>query len=128
MLGAARVTPLGEERIAATVHVDGTARAQIADGAGFIGDVLTALGDAGADPVLINTSFNTRGEPIVNTADDAVRSAEALGVDFLVVGDELFDRAMSPARRDHPARAPTASIGPCSRRRHRRATSGSAWS
>ena len=93
MLGAARVTPLGEERIAATVHVDGTARAQIADGAGFICDVLTALADAGSDPVLINTSFNTRGEPIVNSADDALRSAEALGVDFLVVGDELFDRA-----------------------------------
>jgi carbamoyltransferase len=93
MLGAARVTPLGEERIAATVHVDGTARAQIADGAGLISDVLTAIGDAGADPVLINTSFNTRGEPIVNTADDAVQSAEALNVDFLVVGDELFDRA-----------------------------------
>jgi len=37
--------------------------------------------------------IHTRGEPIVNTADDAVRSAEALGVDFLVVGDQLFDRA-----------------------------------
>ena len=91
MLGAATVTPLGEDKIAATVHVDGTARAQVADGAGFVRDVLTALGDAGADPVLINTSFNTRGEPIVNTADDAIRSAEALGVDFLVVGDTLLD-------------------------------------
>ena len=48
--------------------------------------------------MLINTSFNTRGEPIVNTADDAVRSAEALGVDFLVVGDALLDRA-APAKR-----------------------------
>jgi carbamoyltransferase len=92
MLGAASVTPLGEQRIAATVHVDGTARAQIAEGAGFICDVLTALGETGADPVLINTSFNTRGEPIVNTAEDALRSAEALGVDFLVVGDVLLDR------------------------------------
>jgi carbamoyltransferase len=92
MLGAANVTPIGEERIAATVHVDGTARAQIADEAGFICDVLTSLDKAGADPVLINTSFNTRGKPIVNTADDAVRSAEALGVDFLVVGDALLDR------------------------------------
>jgi carbamoyltransferase len=92
MLGAASVTPLGEERIPATVHVDRTARAQIADGAGFICDVLAALGEAGAEPVLINTSFNTRGEPIVNTADDAARSAEAHGVDFLVVGDALFDR------------------------------------
>ena len=93
MLGAARVTPLGQERIAATVHVDGTARAQIADGAGFISDVLTALGEAGADPVLINTSFNTRGEPIVNTADEAIRSAAAIGVDFLVIGDDLFVRS-----------------------------------
>ena len=92
MLGAADVTSLGRERIAATVHVDGTARAQIADDAGFVCDVLKALGNAGADPVLINTSFNTRGEPIVNSAGDAVRSAEALGVDFLVVGDALLDR------------------------------------
>jgi carbamoyltransferase len=92
MLGAARVMPLGEERIPATVHVDGTARAQTADGAGFICDVLTELEKSGADPVLINTSFNTRDEPIVNSADDAARSAEALGVDFLVVGDALFDR------------------------------------
>ena len=56
------------------------------------------LGDAGADPVLINTSFNARGEPIVNTADDAIRAAEAIGVDFLVVGDTLLDRA-APAKR-----------------------------
>ena len=92
MLGAASVTPGGEARIAATVHVDGTARAQIADGAGFVTEVLAELGGRGADPVLINTSFNTRGEPIVNSAEDAARSAEALGVDFLVAGDALFDR------------------------------------
>jgi len=92
MLGAANVTPLGKERIAATLHVDSTARAQIADGAGLICDVLGALETAGADPVLINTSFNTRSEPIVDVADDAIRSAGALGVDFLVLGDELLDR------------------------------------
>jgi carbamoyltransferase len=92
MLGAATVTPLGREKIAGTIHVDGTARAQVAEGAGFIYEVLTALGKAGADPVLINTSFNTRAEPIVNSAADAVRSAEALGVDFLIVGDSLLDR------------------------------------
>ena len=98
MLGAATVTPLGRERIAATVHVDGTARAQLADDAGFVSDVLAALGDAGADPVLINTSFNARGEPIVNSAGDAIRSAETIGVDFLVLGETLLDRA-APAKR-----------------------------
>lgn len=92
MLGAATVTPLGEETIPATVHVDGTARGQVAAGGGFISEVLSALGAAGPAPVLINTSFNTRGEPIVNTADDAIRSAQALGIDFLVVGDALLDR------------------------------------
>ncbi len=66
--------------------------AQIADGAGLIRDVLGALETAGADPVLINTSFNTRSEPIVDVADDAIRSADALDVDFLVLGDELLDR------------------------------------
>lgn len=93
MLGAANVTPLGRDRIAGTVHIDGTARAQVADDAGFIGDVLATLGEMGADPVLINTSFNARGEPIVNSADDAIRTATALGIDFLVVGDMLLDRS-----------------------------------
>ena len=92
MLGAANVTPLGQERISATVHVDGTARAQVADDAGLISDILAALRDAGADPVLINTSFNNRGEPIVNSADDACRSAGKMGVDFLVVGDVPLHR------------------------------------
>ena len=67
-----------------------------ADGAGFISNVLSELEGAGADPVLINTSFNARGEPIVNSAEDAVRSAEAIGVDFLVLGEVLLDRAAKP--------------------------------
>ena len=92
MLGAARVTRLGEERIPATVHVDGTARAQVAEDAGFIAEVLAELAATGADPVLINTSFNARGEPIVNSAEQAAQSAEAMCMDFLVVGDALFDR------------------------------------
>ena len=79
------------ERIAATVHVDGTAaRRSRRHRAGQ-----RRPGRArrpGRDPVLINTSFNTRGEPIVNTAEDAVRRAEAIGLDFLVVGDMLLDR------------------------------------
>jgi carbamoyltransferase len=98
MLGAATATARGRERIAATVHVDGTARAQIADGAGLITDVLEELGTAGFDPVLINTSFNARGEPIVNSAEDAVASAELMGVDFLVLGDMLLDRREGDSR------------------------------
>jgi len=92
MLGAANVTPLGRERIAATVHVDGTTRAQVVDDAGLVSEVLDGLSEACADPVLINTSFNARGEPIVNSGEDAVRAAATIDVDFLVVGDALLVR------------------------------------
>ena len=50
-----------------------------------------ALESAGLPPVLINTSFNTRGEPVVNTAAEALSSAQAIGVDFLVLEDQLVD-------------------------------------
>ncbi|MEJ7583613.1 MAG: carbamoyltransferase C-terminal domain-containing protein [Acidimicrobiales bacterium] len=92
MLGAANVTDLGRERIAATVHVDGTTRAQVADDAGLVTEVLAGLAADGVDPVLINTSFNARGEPIVDSGDDAVRAAGSIDVDFLVVGDALLTR------------------------------------
>lgn len=90
MLGAAEVTDKGRDEIAATVHVDGTARAQVCDDIGFTSDVLHELDRRGLPPVLINTSFNTRGEPIVASADDALRSAGTIGLDFVVIGDDLF--------------------------------------
>ena len=92
MLGAARVTALGRDRIPGTIHVDGTARAQVIEAPELIAAVLAELERGGADPVLINTSFNARGEPIVNSSADAVVAAEKIGVDFLVAGDALFDR------------------------------------
>ena len=52
MLGAQSVTPLGRERIAGTVHVDGTARAQVATGTGLVEDVLGAMRSGGAGPRL----------------------------------------------------------------------------
>ena len=55
--------------------------------------VLSELESRGLPPVLINTSFNTRGEPVVCNADEAVRSAETIGLDFVVVGDDLLDRS-----------------------------------
>lgn len=43
--------------------------------------------------VIINTSFNVRGEPIVCTPDDAFRCFMRTGMDYLVMGDYLFDKA-----------------------------------
>jgi carbamoyltransferase len=43
-------------------------------------------------PVLINTSFNVRGEPIVCTPEDAFRCFMGTGVEVLVVGDCLLKK------------------------------------
>ena len=73
------------------VHVDGTARVQTISADEPVARYLAALESGGLPPVLINTSFNTRGEPIVNTAEEALVSARAIGLDFLVLEDLLVD-------------------------------------
>jgi carbamoyltransferase len=95
MLGAVDVTELGREAIPAAVHVDGTARAQIVDtetDAGPLAEILAGVEAAGYPPVLLNTSFNDRGEPIVNTAAEALATFANLDLDFLVAGDVLVTR------------------------------------
>jgi carbamoyltransferase len=47
--------------------------------------------------VLVNTSFNVRGEPIVCTPDEAYRCFMRTGMDFLVMGDFVFDKREQPA-------------------------------
>ncbi|GAB3909284.1 carbamoyltransferase [Larkinella knui] len=47
--------------------------------------------------VLINTSFNVRGEPIVNTPDDAYRCFMRTEMDYLVLGNYIFDKKYQPA-------------------------------
>jgi carbamoyltransferase len=43
-------------------------------------------------PLLVNTSFNVRGEPIVCSAGDAYHCFMTTGMDFLVIGNYLFDK------------------------------------
>ena len=99
MIGATTPTDYGREVLPAAVHVDGTARAQVigeapVHGARVVEEILAALPEAGAPPVLINTSFNGPGEPIVNTAQDAMAAFDrGLGLDFVVVGDRVVTRA-----------------------------------
>jgi carbamoyltransferase len=47
--------------------------------------------------VIVNTSFNVRGEPIVCTPDDAYRCFMRTEMDYLVVGDYLLDKKNQPA-------------------------------
>lgn len=80
--------------IPAVTHVDGSARVQTVDGAHNprIHGLLTAFHDATGCPVLLNTSFNLRDEPIVATPMHACRTFLASGMDALVLGDHLVLR------------------------------------
>jgi carbamoyltransferase len=44
-------------------------------------------------PVLLNTSFNVRGEPIVNTPEDAINTFLISGIDSLVMGNCILDKS-----------------------------------
>ena len=47
-------------------------------------------------PVLVNTSFNIRGEPIVCSPEDAYRSFMSTEMDYLVMGNYLLDKSQQP--------------------------------
>jgi len=46
-------------------------------------------------PVVMNTSFNLRGEPIVCTPKDAIRTFYSSGLDFLVLGDHIVAKELA---------------------------------
>lgn len=75
----------------AITHVDGTARPQTVSATTMprISALLAAFERRTGVPVLINTSFNHASEPIVSTPAQALLAACRLGLDALVLGDEL---------------------------------------
>jgi carbamoyltransferase len=90
MLGTSRVTEEGQHVLPAAVHIDQTARPQVTgQDTGVLELLLEGLRRAGAAPVLLNTSFNRRGEPIINEVSDALTAYKAIGLDFLIIGDNV---------------------------------------
>ncbi|WP_423465307.1 carbamoyltransferase C-terminal domain-containing protein [Promicromonospora sp. MS192] len=92
MVGAASMTSVGLRDIPGVAHVDETTRPQRLTAADepFVDELLTQLGAFGHPRVLINTSLNGRGEPLVQTADEALRCALRIGLDFIVINDDLI--------------------------------------
>ncbi len=80
--------------IPAVTHVDYSARVQSIDAQRhpFMRGVLERFAAATGCPVIVNTSFNVRGEPIVNSAEDAYRCFMATGIDCLAVGNRWLER------------------------------------
>jgi len=84
--------------IPAVTHVDGSARVQTVSAStnGRFREVLEAFDDLTGCPVVINTSFNVRGEPIVGTPDDAYRCFMRTEMDVLVLEDHLLFKEDQP--------------------------------
>ncbi len=94
MLFVYDVLPDKADRIPAVRHVDGTARIQTINRAQNprYYELLRAFQARTGVPVLVNTSFNTRGEPIVCTPRDAVESFWTSPLDALVIGSFLVEK------------------------------------
>jgi len=87
---------LRPEQTAAVAHVDGTSRVQTvsAEQNPYLYRILDAFQRRTGVPVLINTSFNLRGEPIVSSPSDALRTFFASGIDCLALEDCFVDKEM----------------------------------
>jgi len=103
MLVAKGVRPAWRDRIPAIVHVDGTARVQTVrrEHNQRLHALLSEFETITGVPVLLNTSFNVKGEPIVETPDDAIKCFLTTGIDYLVLHDVLlakkpFHKVLAP--------------------------------
>jgi carbamoyltransferase len=87
----ADVEPGAKEKIPAVTHVDGTARLQtvLPETNPLYARLLSRFGEATGIPVLLNTSFNLRGEPIVNTPAETLSSFARSGMDMVVLGNTI---------------------------------------
>jgi carbamoyltransferase len=94
MLFVHDVRPDKADRIPAVRHVDGTARIQTVNRSQnpAYHDLLHAFAQRTGVPVLINTSFNTRGEPVVCTPRDAVESFCTTPLDALAIGPFIVEK------------------------------------
>jgi carbamoyltransferase len=87
MLLVVPVLESAKDRIPAVTHIDGSARLQTVrrDTNPRYHRLIEAFGEASGVPVLMNTSFNLRGEPIVNTPAEAFSTFARSGMDALVL-------------------------------------------
>jgi carbamoyltransferase len=91
MLLVVDVKPSKRDVIPAVTHVDGTGRLQTVprEGNERYYDLISRFGQATGVPVVLNTSLNLRGEPIVNTPREAYSTFRRSGMDMLALGNCL---------------------------------------
>jgi carbamoyltransferase len=94
MLKVSRVRERCLREAPAVVHVDGTARVQVVPDGGdpFLTELLSSFREETGRGVLLNTSFNRRGEPIVESPVDAVDAFLGMGLDALYLNGDFYRR------------------------------------
>ena len=91
MLFVAKARPEHVSKIPAVLHVDGTARLQTVKRSEEprFWELIKAFADRRGVPMVLNTSFNVQGEPIVSNPRDALRCFFSCGLDALAIGNYI---------------------------------------
>ena len=97
------VYPVIEDKkneIPSVTHVDGTGRLQVVkkERNSLYYQLIKDFGNISDVPIVINTSFNVRGEPIVATPEDAYRCMMSTGIDYLVMGKYIIAKQKNEQR------------------------------
>jgi carbamoyltransferase len=95
MLMVPKVRADCRDRIPAVTHEDGTGRVQTVtrrDNALYY-DLIREFGRLSGVPIVVNTSFNVRGEPIVCTPENALNCFLNTGMDVLVMGECVIEKS-----------------------------------
>lgn len=95
MIATVMVRPGYRAQLPAITHVDGSARVQTVAGEDNpdFHRLLRAVGALTGREMVLNTSFNVKGQPIVNTPREAIETFLGTGIDCLFLGDMLVTRA-----------------------------------
>ncbi|QTA79806.1 putative nebramycin 5' synthase, tobZ-like [Desulfonema limicola] len=91
MLSAFKIKDEWKVKIPALVHIDGTVRLHIIeDENSLLGKIINDFELLTGCPLLINTSFNGKDEPIVETIEEAIFSAKKIGINIVVIEDRFI--------------------------------------
>lgn len=97
MITSFDVKPEKQDKVPAVVHVDGTSRPQTVrrEVNPRYYDLIKSFGDITGENVILNTSFNVKGEPIICHPREAIKCFFDTGLDVLVLGDFLLTKPVA---------------------------------
>jgi carbamoyltransferase len=106
MITTANVREEHRAKLPAVTHVNGSARLQTVSSAGNreFHTLLEAVGKTTGREMVLNTSFNVKGQPIVNTPEEALATFLNTGIEFLFLENTLVCRRGEFTRRLQPSR------------------------